>query len=78
MAEARPQSTAMRMIQSYGITNKLVSYMPSKEATKLQAICRFLYEIGIGRSQASIMLYPPVYFYNPANLEKLYVLNSRS
>ena len=52
--------------------------MPSKEATKLQAICRFLYEIGIGRSQSSIMLYPPVFFYNPANLEKLFVLNSRS
>lgn len=78
MAEANPRTTAIRMIQNFGATRVIFRFLVPKEVTKLQGVNRFLYEIGVGRSQTAIVLYPPVFFYNPANLEKLFVLNSRS
>lgn len=44
----------------------------------MQACNHFLYDSGISRSQTTILLFTPIFFWNPNSLEKLFILNPRS
>lgn len=78
MVEANQQTTSQRLIRSFGPTRILFGYLPTKEVIYLQACNRFLYDSGVSRSQTTILLYAPIFFWNPNSLEKLFILNPRS
>lgn len=79
MVEQRvTQTTAVRLIQSFGATRVIFSYCPDLEVLKMQAVCRFLYDIGISRSQTVIKLFAPIFFLHPSRLETVFVLNCRN
>ena len=52
----------INFIQSYGAMSTLLSYLPASKQTCMQALCRWLYDVGVSRVQTRISLRSPLHF----------------
>ena len=52
----RKSSLNWRLIQSFGAMRNLILLLNDLEALRLQLICKWMYEIGVGRSQVRLIM----------------------
>ena len=56
-----------RFVMSFGAINTMFKFLPSYEVLKMQALSRWLYDLGVGRCQLKWPLFGPYLYFAATN-----------